>query len=138
VSSPVALAVNTGAPTCTWSLEPLPPRLRSMLCPRARSARRFLSRSLCRACDGSRRNYVWPTPAPVTGNGVYVATDDQTPASAMSSASPWERAGARGNQQQPLPGGGQAKRYRVRPTDSYVYVTDISSNHLIGYTIMKR
>jgi 6-phosphogluconolactonase (cycloisomerase 2 family) len=73
----------------------------------------------------------------VTGNGVYVATDDQTTSLGYVFGFTVGTGGAlAATSNSPYQAGVKPSGIASDPTDSYVYVTDISSNHLIGYTIM--
>lgn len=73
----------------------------------------------------------------VTGNGVYVATIDQTTSLGYVFGFTVGTGGAlAATVSSPYQAGVKPSGIASDPTDSFVYVTDISSNHLIGYTIL--
>ncbi len=73
----------------------------------------------------------------VTGNGVYVATVDQTTSLGYVFGFTVGTGGAlTATLSSPYQAGVKPSGIASDPTDSFVYVTDFSSNHLIGYTIL--
>ena len=138
VSSPVALAVNTGGTylyvvSGTTSSTLTEYALSSGTIGAAISQPLTLSSNVMVPAGIT----VLANTSTVTGNGVYVATDDQTTSLGYVFGFTVGTGGAlAATSNSPYQAGVKPSGIASDPTDSYVYVTDISSNHLIGYTIM--